>query len=124
MLDETSYLIEQSRSLTKAQFVENETLKRAFVRSIEVIGEASKKLPEETKRRYPQVEWRAVAGMRDRLIHGYFETDYDIVWDVVVNKVPVLQKEVVRIVREESRRPNQSIESTAEMPSRLGGSEE
>lgn len=103
MLDETSYLIEQSRGLTKAQFVEDETLKRAFVRSIEVIGEASKKLPEQTKRRYPQIEWRAVAGMRDRLIHGYFETDYDIVWDVVVNKVPVLQKEGVRIVREESR---------------------
>jgi uncharacterized protein with HEPN domain len=102
MLDETSYLIEQSRGLTKAQFVEDETLKRAFVRSIEVIGEASKKLPEETRRKYPQVEWRAVAGMRDRLIHGYFETDYDIVWDVVVNRVPTLQQEVVSIVREES----------------------
>jgi uncharacterized protein with HEPN domain len=102
MLDETSYLIEQSRGLTKARFVEDETLKRAFVRSIEIIGEASKKLPEETRRKYPQVEWRAVAGMRDRLIHGYFDTDYDIVWDVVVNKVPTLQQEVVRIIREES----------------------
>ncbi len=102
MLDETSYLIEQSRGLTKAQFVEDETLKRAFVRSIEIIGEASKKLPEETRRKYPQVEWRAVAGMRDRLIHGYFDTDYDIVWDVVVNKVPTLQQEVVRIIRKES----------------------
>ncbi len=102
MLDETGYLIEQSRGLTKAQFVEDETLKRAFVRSIEIIGEASKKLPEETRRKYPQVEWRAVAGMRDRLIHGYFDTDYDIIWDVAVNKVPTLQQEVVRIVREES----------------------
>lgn len=107
MLDETSYLIEQSRGLTKAQFVEDETLKRAFVRSIEIIGEASKKLPEETRRKYPQVEWRAVAGMRDRLIHGYFDTDYDIVWDVIVNKVPTLQKEIARILREESKGKSQ-----------------
>jgi uncharacterized protein with HEPN domain len=57
----------------------DETLKRAFVRSIEVIGEATRNIPIETRQKYPQVDWKAMAGMRDRLIHGYFGIDYDIV---------------------------------------------
>ncbi len=52
------------------------------------------------KERYSHLEWRAMAGMRDRLIHGYFGVDYDIVWDVVINKIPVLQQQVEHILRQ------------------------
>ena len=76
----------------------DETLQRAFVRSIEIIGEAAKKLPEELKQKYSNIEWKAIAGMRDRLIHDYFGIDYDIVWDVVINKTPQLQKEIQQII--------------------------
>ena len=48
------------------------------------------------------VDWRAMAGMRDRLIHGYLGVDYDIVWDVITTKVPTVQREVEQIVRNES----------------------
>lgn len=72
-------------------------------RSIEIIGEASKQLSTEIRDRYPQIEWRAVFGMRDRLIHGYFSIDYEIVWDVVDNKIPHLRQEVVRMIEEETR---------------------
>lgn len=79
ILDETNYLLSESQGLSQAEFLQNETLKRAFVRSIEIIGEATKKVPNDFRQNYPQIEWRAMAGMRDHLIHGYFGIDYDIV---------------------------------------------
>jgi uncharacterized protein with HEPN domain len=100
MLTETQYLMAQTQGLEKATFLHDETLKRAFVRSLEIIGEAVKQLPDEVKQRYSHLEWRAMAGMRDRLIHGYFGVDYDIVWDVVTNKIPELQQAVEHILRQ------------------------
>jgi uncharacterized protein with HEPN domain len=102
ILDETGYLIKRSAGLSKEEFLQDETLKRAFVRSIEVIGEAVKKVPADFKDKYPLLEWRAIAGMRDKLIHDYFGVDYDIVWDVVTNKVPELNQEIKQILDSEA----------------------
>jgi len=100
ILDEANYLLEVNQELDKSQFLADETLKRAFVRSIEIIGEASKNIPNEFCNKNPQIEWRMMAGMRDRLIHGYFGVDYDIVWDVVVNKIPDLQEKVIKLLEQ------------------------
>jgi len=100
ILTETQYLLDQVQGLEHETFLHDETLKRAFVRSLEIIGEAVKQLPNDIKERHSHLEWRAMAGMRDRLIHGYFGVDYDIVWDVVINKIPVLRREVAHILRQ------------------------
>jgi uncharacterized protein with HEPN domain len=101
ILDETQYLVNQTKGLSKANFMRDETLQRAFVRSLEIIGEAVKQLPDNLTNKYSQVEWRAIAGMRNKLIHDYFGVDYDLVWDALITKVSQLQGEITQIIKDE-----------------------
>ncbi|MCK9630212.1 MAG: DUF86 domain-containing protein [Methanoregula sp.] len=70
----------------------------AVVRNFEIIGEAVKNLSGDLKARYPETDWKSVAGFRDMLIHGYFGIDLEILWDIIVNKIPLLQGEVAAII--------------------------
>ena len=90
ILREAEFLAAPAAQTTCESFLRNEVLKRAFVRSVEVIGEATKQVPEETRLQFPGVEWKKMAGMRDRLIHDYGGVDYQIVWDVAAHKAPNL----------------------------------
>ena len=102
ILDEGRYLSTQAKASDRERFMRDETAKRAFVRSIEIIGEATKNVPPEFRGRYPDVEWRAMAGMRDRLIHDYLGVDYEIVWDVAATKATALCSQIEGILRRES----------------------
>lgn len=111
ILDETDYLVKQTERLNRDEFIQNDTLRRAFVRSIEIIGEAVKNVPDDFKQKYANIDWKPIAGMRDKLIHRYFGIDYDIVWDVVINEIPVLQKEVNQILQNEQNVKDENIQS-------------
>ncbi len=79
--------------------MEDENLRRSFVRSLEIIGEAVKNLPGEFKDEHQDIEWKKIAGMRDMLIHHYFGVNFKIVWDVVKNQVPDLK--ITRLQKED-----------------------
>jgi uncharacterized protein with HEPN domain len=73
----------------------------AVLRNLEVLGEAAKKVPEDVRNRYPWVEWRAIAGLRDVLAHAYFALDDATLWDIVARKVPALAEALRQILEEE-----------------------
>lgn len=102
ILDEIGYIESVLCNIEKTDFLADETLKRSFVRSIEIIGEAVKKIPSDFKEKYSHIEWKRIAGMRDRLIHDYFGVDYYIVWDAATNKLPKLKTQVLEILSEEN----------------------
>ena len=99
--DECSYIISVSENLALDNFLEDETLKRAVVRSLEIIGEATKKIPIDFKVKWNSIQWKNMAGMRDRLIHDYIGVNYSIVWDVMKNKIPDIHKQISKFLSEE-----------------------
>lgn len=98
--DECLYIINVSENLLFEDFMRDETLKRASVRSLEIRGEASKKIPSEFKVKWKSIPWKNMAGMRDRLIHDYIGVNFTIVWDVLENKIPDIHREVSKILNE------------------------
>lgn len=84
----------------KDELAKDRRTRDAVVRNLEIIGEAAKKLPAQTRRDHPEVEWKKISGLRDILVHDYFGIDLDIVWDILQNKLPVLVEQVQRILDE------------------------
>lgn len=72
----------------------------AVIRSLEVIGEAAKKIPDEIKIGYPLIPWRNISGMRDKLIHEYFGVDEEIVWKVAFEEIPALKPAIKKLFDE------------------------
>ena len=101
ILDECSYIISVTENLAFNDFLENETLKRAVVRSLEIVGEATKKIPADFKVKWNSIQWKNMAGMRDRLIHDYIGVNYSIVWDVIKNKIPELHHQISEVISKE-----------------------
>ena len=85
-------------AVTYDQFATDFRIHFAVVRALEIVGEAAKRLPLNLRQQYPAIPWRGMAGMRDRIIHGYDVVDLQIVWDVVKRDIPQIKPQVQQIL--------------------------
>lgn len=92
-------IIQYTAGMTYESFVGNNLVYDAVLRNIEIVGEAVKQVPGKLQKQYPEVDWRRIAGMRDIVAHHYFSIHDEIVWDVVVNKIPELAEKVKKILQ-------------------------
>jgi uncharacterized protein with HEPN domain len=90
-----------TQGLTLLEFSQDEMRVDAVMRNLEIIGEAAKNIPAELRQKYPIVEWRKIAGLRDVTIHAYFTIDLQIIWDVVQNKLSNLHRDISKILETE-----------------------
>lgn len=88
---------EYSIGMNKDELEKSRMKQSAIIREIEVIGEAVKNIPESIKKKYEEIEWKKIAGMRDIIIHGYFRVDLNAVWNVIKKDLPVLKKHMEKI---------------------------
>lgn len=86
-----------TKDLTFQKFKRNKLVIDAVVRNLEIIGEAAKNIPKEVKDRHPEIAWRKIESMRNRIIHEYFNVDLEIVWDTIQKDLPTLKDQIKNI---------------------------
>ncbi len=101
MLDFAEKAVGFNKRRSRADLDSNEMLAMATIHLIEVIGEASRSVSEAMREKYPEVPWEAISGTRNRLAHGYIDVDLDIIWTIVNKDLPMLIKQLHRILKEE-----------------------
>ena len=99
MLDATHKAVDFTKKCTRADLDKDEKLALSVVRLLEILGEAAKNVSDQCREEYPQIPWRQIAGTRNRLIHGYFDVDLDIVWKIVSVDLLVLVPHLERAVK-------------------------
>lgn len=87
-------VLEYVGTVTREDFFEDRKTLDAVMRNLAIIGEAAKKIPADVRRKYPDISWKKMAGLRDIVVHDYFGIDEDIIWDVVLIRIPELKRQM------------------------------
>lgn len=100
ILDSINAIGRFSKNLNKEKLMSNRLKQSAIVREIEIIGEAVKNISDNLKNKHKEIEWKEIAGTRDKIIHHYFGVDLNIVWDIIKINLPILKEKILKIKRE------------------------
>jgi len=98
MLEAAEASIEFIKGKRRKELENNRMLCFAVIRALEIVGEAASQITKSFQSKHPEIQWRAIVGMRNRLIHAYFNIDYDIVWQAVRHEIPQLIKDLENIL--------------------------
>ena len=98
MLEASLKALEFSRGQSRSDLDEDEKLTLSLVHLLEIMGEAAGKVSQDFRQRHPEIPWNQVCGIRNRLIHGYFDVDLDIVWQIVTARLPELIAQLKKLV--------------------------
>ncbi len=98
--DSIHRILDYTRGMSYERFSKTLIVQDAVVRNFQVLGEATKNLPATFKGKYPQIPWSKVARFRDKLVHHYSGVNYDIVWEIVEESLPELQKQIRKILKQ------------------------
>jgi len=82
---------------TKDDFLSSTQLQDSVIRRLEIIGEAVKNIPDNYRKKYPDVKWKEIAGLRDILIHQYFGIDFELTWEIVIRDLPEIKNKIILI---------------------------
>jgi uncharacterized protein with HEPN domain len=102
MLDAARKAVKYTKGVSREDFAGDEIKVLAMTRLIEVIGEAAKRTSDEIRMQSPEIPWKEIAGTRDRLIHGYFNIDLDILWQILTDDLPTLIGNLEQLLQAES----------------------
>lgn len=99
ILESIEWIEKETKSISKDKFIQNVPTQDIVIRRLEIIGEAVKNLPADFKKKYPDTPWQKIAGLRDKLIHGYFGIDLELVWEIVQKNLPPFKKQITEVLK-------------------------